>query len=318
MIIHDRVYGQVNIDSEVIQELINSKPMQRLKGIGQYGIPDAYYHHKNYSRYDHSVGVMLILRRLGASEEEQIAGLLHDVSHTAFSHVIDWVVSEGGAEGYQDEQHSQYVLSSEMPGIIEKYGYSVDRIIDCHNYGLLERDAPDLCADRIDYSLREFPKDIAVACVAALTAVDGRIVFANKEAAALFARSYLKLQTEHWGGFEAVARYRIFANVLRQALDDGLVDMMDFWQDDAYVLEKLAKSDKIQPILNVLKNKSLDHLNKSDAIVYKKFRHVNPHFVHEGLLVQLADADPGFASELQQAREINKLGVIMPIVPGLM
>jgi HD superfamily phosphohydrolase len=34
---------------------------------------------------------MLLVRRLGASLEEQIAALLHDVSHTAFSHVIDSV-----------------------------------------------------------------------------------------------------------------------------------------------------------------------------------------------------------------------------------
>ena len=103
MVIHDSVYGGTDITSEVILELINARSIQRLKGIAQYGIPDEFYHRKNYSRYDHSVGVMLLLKRLGASEEEQIAGLLHDVSHTAFSHVIDWVVGEGGAEGYQDE-----------------------------------------------------------------------------------------------------------------------------------------------------------------------------------------------------------------------
>ncbi|HUB93002.1 MAG TPA: HD domain-containing protein [Verrucomicrobiae bacterium] len=89
MTIDDRVYGSAEVNSNVLLDLINSQPVQRLKGIAQFGIPDEFYHKQNYSRYEHSVGVMILLQRLGASEEEQIAGLLHDVSHTAFSHVID-------------------------------------------------------------------------------------------------------------------------------------------------------------------------------------------------------------------------------------
>lgn len=316
MIINDKIYGEFDICSEVILELISSKPMQRLKGIAQYGIPDDFYHYKNYSRYDHSVGVMLLLKKLGASEEEQIAGLLHDVSHTAFSHVIDWVVSEGGAEGYQDEQHSKYILNSEIPAIIKKHGYSVERIIDCHNFGLLERDIPALCADRVDYSLKEFPRNVAVACVSNLIVVDNQIVFANKESANLFAKNFLKLQTEHWGGYEAVVRYRIFANVLRQALKDNVVTMQDFWQDDNFVVDKLIKSGSvnIQDMLNVLKNKPLARLERSDVVVYKKFRHVNPSFIDDGKLVCLKDASQSFSNELEQARKVNSLGIVLPNV----
>lgn len=37
---------------------------------------------------------MLLNRQLDASMEEQIVALLHDVSHTAFSHVIDYVFDD--------------------------------------------------------------------------------------------------------------------------------------------------------------------------------------------------------------------------------
>jgi hypothetical protein len=319
MIIQDKIYGTTKIESKAILELIRSKPLQRLKGIAQYGIPDEFYHHKNYSRYEHSVGVMLLLNKLGASEEEQIAGLLHDVSHTAFSHVIDWVVGEGGAEGYQDEQHEDYILKSEIPHILKKYGYTVERITDYHHFGLLERDSPDLCADRIDYSLREIPLAVAKACVLALAVADNRIVFIDKEAAAMFARYFLKLQTEHWGGFEAVARYRIFADVLRQVLKDGAVTMADFWQDDDFVLAKLTKSknETVQAMLRILRSKSLAHLAKSDKIVYKKFRHVIPHFIEEGSIIRLQDVSQEFAAELERARKANELGVVMPAIPEM-
>lgn len=262
---------------------------------------------------------MLLLQKLGASEEEQIAGLLHDVSHTAFSHVIDWVVGEGGTEGYQDQQHEDFIRKSEIPSILQRHGFKVERITDYHHFGLLERDSPDLCADRVDYSLREFPTDIAKTCVSALTVAEGRIVFANQNAATLFARNFLKLQTEHWGGFEAVVRYRLFADVLRQALKDDTVTMTDFWQNDDFVLEKLSqsKNKSVQGTLHVLRSKSLTHLSKGDVTVYKKFRHVNPHFIEEGTVIQLKDANQDFASELEQARKANGLGIVMPSMPEL-
>lgn len=54
--------------------------------------------------YDHSMGVFVILRARGAPLEEQIAGLLHDVSHTAFSHVGDWVYGkENQDKDYQND-----------------------------------------------------------------------------------------------------------------------------------------------------------------------------------------------------------------------
>src|SRR3989344_8664366 len=90
----DSVYGDEEIKEEVLIELINSKPFQRLKGISQQGMPrELWFTHVN-SRYEHSIGVLIILRRLNAGLEAQVAGLLHDVSHTAFSHVVDWVFGD--------------------------------------------------------------------------------------------------------------------------------------------------------------------------------------------------------------------------------
>jgi hypothetical protein len=80
MIINDKIYGKVKIEEPVLLKLLKSPSVLRLKNISQFGVPDLYYHFKNYSRYEHSVGVMILLRKLGATLEEQVAGLLHDVS----------------------------------------------------------------------------------------------------------------------------------------------------------------------------------------------------------------------------------------------
>jgi len=259
---------------------------------------------------------MILLKMLGATEEEQIAGLLHDVSHTAFSHVIDWVVGEGRTEDYQDLQHAKFIRHSEIPDILSKYGYGPERIIDYHNFGLLERDLPDLCADRVDYALREAPKNVLTVCLATLTAKDQKIIMQNQAAAATFARYYLKMQLAHWGGFEAVSRYRIFADALRLALQDKTIDEADFWQDDDFVVSKLktSKNQSVQLILQTLRHKSLAKLDKSSVIAHKKFRYVDPLFLVGRKLVRLSQVDRKFKAEVKRATVVGQQGTVIPLV----
>lgn len=84
-------YGPVEVKEPVLLELIQSPAMQRLKHVNQYGVAFFTTHREEYTRYDHSLGVFAILRKNNASLEEQISGLLHDISHTVFSHTGDWI-----------------------------------------------------------------------------------------------------------------------------------------------------------------------------------------------------------------------------------
>lgn len=314
LILKDRIYGKLEITSPVIIEIINSKPIQRLKKICQYGVPDEFYHLKNYSRFEHSVGVMLLLKKLGASEEEQIAGLLHDISHTAFSHIIDWVLGDGKSEEHQNEKHKDYLLNSDVAEILKKYGYDPKIIAKHENFKLLEQEIPHLCADRVDYSIKEFPKAIAKKCSQNMINFNEKIVFKNKDSALLFAVNFLKRQALHWGGFEAASRYRLFANALKIALNKKIVYFEDFWRDDNYILEKIktAKNKEIQKILKALKSRSLKNLPKSREVVYKKFRYVDPEFLENRKLIRLSRVCEGFKKELKLAKKINEKGVILP------
>src|SRR3989344_2208425 len=152
----DRVYGNFEITEPVILELINCPTLQRLKEIDQAGYLEPHFPGTAYSRFEHSVGVYLLLKMYQAPIEEQIAGLIHDVSHSAFSHCIDYVLDAGSEteHSHQDNVFDDYVRQSEIPGILEKYHFDLEYILDDRNFPLKERDLPDLCADRIDYSLR--------------------------------------------------------------------------------------------------------------------------------------------------------------------
>ena len=314
LIISDKIYGEIEIDSPVIVELINTTAVQRLKGINQYGVPDEFYHCKNYSRYDHSIGVFLILKKLGASEEEQIAGLLHDISHTAFSHVIDWVIGEGDMENYQDSQHMGYISDREISRILKKYNYHPHRILDHKNFSLLEQEIPEVCADRLDYSLQEFALKNAKKCFKGLIVVSGKIAFDSKENAKLFAEEFLKKSVDHWAGYEAVVRYRLFANVLKIALKEKIISFSDFKKTDNFIIGKLLKSGnvKIKKLLTILRNKPLKNMPLGNKFAYKKFRHVDPLFLENGTLYRLSEVDKEFKNLMEKVREIHKKGIRLP------
>ncbi len=116
---HDAIYGVTEITEPVLLDLMESNAMQRLMGVSQHGITALLGITPPFSRFDHSVGVMLLVRRLGASLEEQIAALLHDISHTAFSHVIDFVFNDQYGQSYHEEKKEGFIATSDIPTILE-------------------------------------------------------------------------------------------------------------------------------------------------------------------------------------------------------
>lgn len=320
MIIQDRVYGAYTIKEPILLELLESPTVQRIKGINQYGIPDKYFYVYNFSRYEHCVGVMILLDKLGATIEEQIAGLLHDVSHMAFSHTFDWVIGTNIKEEYADTQHKNYLLKMGIDKILQKYGYDFDRIANPHHFTLLEKETPDLCADRVDYALREctfnFPLDEVQKSVQNFTNHNGQIVCQNRESALWFGEKFLWHQIYRWGSFEGVSRFRWFAKALKYGIDEGTITLEDFTQDDNFVVSKLEKTSnpKIHKILSTLKQKSLSHLALSTEITNKKFRYVDPLFLDGKNVQRLSEVDKDFREKLEQARNENNKGIILPTI----
>jgi len=317
MLYQDRIYGEVKIEEPVILELIKSKPIQRLKGIAQHGIPQEFYSWPGFSRFEHSLGVTILLKRLDADLEEQIAGLLHDVSQTAFSHVFDWILGEREKENSHDKVHQRFILNClEIVKILMKFHFIPLEISKIDSFTLLEQEIPHLCADRSDYALREFylwanPKIVKV-CLDTLINYDGQIVFNNSETAKFFAETYLKCQTEHWGGYEAVEKYYLFSKVFKEALDKNILSLEDFYQDDNFIIRKIQESedDNLINILEKLKNKRLDKLDHGDKQIFKKkFRYVDPKILENGRIFTLSSISSAFKNFLENQRLINLKGI---------
>lgn len=63
MLVSDSIYGKHLVEG-VLEELIVSKPVQRLKGIHQGGASYLVNEKWDVTRFDHSIGVMLLIKRL--------------------------------------------------------------------------------------------------------------------------------------------------------------------------------------------------------------------------------------------------------------
>ncbi|MFB6147810.1 MAG: HD domain-containing protein [Candidatus Nanohaloarchaea archaeon] len=285
----DPLYGEKKVEEDVLQELVGSRPVQRLKKIHQAGPQPFFIEKESMTRFPHSLGVMFLLREFDAPLEEQIAGLLHDVPHTAFSHVADFVFDNSDHE-YHDQFLEEVVMDSEIPAILERHGLDVDYILDEDNFPLLERDAPDLCADRIDYFLRDVKmmsgEDVSHLHDALVTR-GNRFVLEDRERAEEYALRYIQADEEWWANPREVAVMEIFSRAMNRALEIGLIEEQDFFGTDRELLQVLRESDdeEIREKLELLDSgfEIVRDREDYDFRVETKARYVDPQVAAEDM-----------------------------------
>ena len=325
MDINDKVYGLTTIDEPVLIELIKSKPLQRLRGIHQLGASQYAICGESVTRYEHSLGVMILLSKLGASTEEQIAGLLHDTPHTAFSHVIDFVFKENNHnQEFHEKFYEKIIVQSEIPRILKKYDFDVNRILDDSNFPLLERNLPDLCADRVDYTLRDMTahygfSDKISQYVSSFIVYDNEIIINDASIAKSFAEDYIQMHKDVWSNNFGVALFQILADAIKIALDDGILTENDLFEDDIYVYTKLKESGNklITEKLSMLNPnlKIVDNPSDFDFHSRNKLRYINPKYLcSDGSINRVADTFEDYSNKLVAHKEWIERGHFVKVV----
>ncbi len=311
-------YGPVNVEEPILVELIHCPALQRLKSIHQYGV--SYYtqtHPEEYNRYDHSLGVFAVLRKNGASMEEQISGLLHDVSHTVFSHVGDWLFGkEYQEEDYQNTIHQLYLSYAGIEEILIKHGYTLNQVPPKGSkFQMLEQQLPNLCADRIDYNLQGayyqgfLTKEEAIELYEDVHFVEGKWLITKLDLAKKLAQFSLFMTLDCWGSSENHLTSRWLADAMHKALDIGLLSWKDIhFGIDQDVWNKIFSSTEpfIQESMHKLMH-AKDYYQlvaPSEAHFIVKFRNrgVDPWVLHEGGIVRLSSIDLEFAKQLENLK----------------
>lgn len=262
--IRDPVHGSIQID-ELEWEVIRSRPVQRLKGIKQLGLVDAVYPGANHTRFEHSLGTMHMAGRmaehLDLSAEDvrkvRLAGLLHDLGHSALSHAVEGVLGRNPdvqpqLKGKKASRHEEFTRE----------------IISCHPFGeeaimIAERDfgdadslfaeiadiaqgkAPplgqiivgDLDADRVDFLLRDsHHTGVSLGLVdtdqilQSLTICQGRITLAGQgdyqaEMSQTAAESMLVARAHHYNALIYHPSVQSIRAMLLTALENALARM---------------------------------------------------------------------------------------------
>lgn len=331
-IIHS-LYGDCEITEPLLLQLMDSAAMQRLKHVNQYGVWTYCKPDYDFNRFDHSVGVMLITRRFGGSIVEQAASLLHDVSHTVFSHVAERVKNRSReykeeVDAYQDGIQSWYMSKTDIPGILSQYSLRLDDVLDKGNeFKLLDQPVPDLCADRIDYNLRGgYLEKLLTAedvnyILDALRYEHGVYYFVEERAAQMLAETSVWLTKNIFACALNAALNEWAAQALCRAFEIGLVTDHEFHfsQDDIIWNRLSSSSDPLikSCIYNIVHGESesryhvISDFDQADKIVKDKFRHVDPLVEVHGQLNRLSSINDTFAQYMQQVKAEIHAGIAL-------
>ena len=311
-------YGTIEVKEPVLIELIHSPAMQRLKSIHQYGISYYTTHREEYNRFDHSLGVFAILRLKGASLEEQIAGLLHDVSHTTFSHLGDWIFGKEYQENdYQTTIHRLHLAVSGVEKILNKYGLSVEHILPkLPSFTMLEQPLPNLSADRIDYNIQGayfqhfLSKEEAQELFQDLSFENGKWVTTKKHLAAKLMRFSLFMTENCWGSAINYVTSRWLSDAILQGIKIGLISWHEFhFGIDQNIWDKLrnSKDPLIQKRMEMITHPDPFYQfvapSQANTLVKFKCRGVDPWIKKEGTIARLTSIDPELFDALLKIKE---------------
>ena len=280
--INDELYGEYYVD-DVIYEIINTKIFKRLKNIyqsgGGYLVNDLW----NVNRHEHSIGTMILSLKFNGNIEEQIKALLHDISHTAFSHVIDYVLKNEN-EDYHEKIQEDFLNDEELLSILEKYNLNIKRIMS-KNYSFLDDELPKLSFDRIDYTLRDLFRQKRISLkeireiVNHLTIYQNKLCFNSLEIGKWFQKLYFQEVVEYFQNPLNMYINTMLCNLLTSALNEEIIHLQDFNFTDEYILRKINSSSKKKELEDIISKKKYDEFLLLKEKIKVKKRYIDPYIL---------------------------------------
>ena len=296
-------------------EYANVKEMQRLKGISMVSacehtklIPYNFFH----TRYEHSIGVALIVWNFTKNKKQTIAGLYHDIATPSFSHVVDYLHGDYEKQETTESLTERIIKNSEdIMGLLKRDNIKVEEIEDYHIYPIADNDSPRLSADRLEYTLSDgLVTQNAFSLDSIKRIYNNLIILKNEEMMDELGFKDLKVAEEY------VERANIMWHLFSGNNENNMI--MQFWTDilkkmaelkyltekDLYkysekeIVEKIKKcpNEKIRNAFNIFENSTkigrseTEIKNKYCISIIAKKRYTNPLVLMNGKPIRIENA----------------------------
>lgn len=281
ILIRDKLYGDHIISEPILVELLRSPTVRRLTGICQYGVTALLGFTPRVTRFEHSVGAFLLVRKVGASLEEQVAALLHDISHTVLSHVVDWALSNPPGESgtsFHEVHKERYIITTPLPETLIKHGFGDLKALNEDLYPLVEMPSPHLCADRLDYALRDAAafgklalKDVQRIFASLKAFPDASsprrlLVLEDEQLALTLARAYLATDRDVWSNRAHIDLYQRTGQLIGDIVRRGAVKEEVLWNLSDTEFWELLRGAADPTELKTMKLLESEGLPKEDGL----------------------------------------------------
>ena len=310
-----------NIPSFLL-DFINVKEFKRLQNVGmscglEYTSFPFFKDLFPYSRYDHSIGVALLLSRFTSDKKVIISGLYHDISTPCFAHVIDFLNGDREKqESTEDETKNIIHNSKEIQSLLLKYDLKEDEINDYHLYPLADNDTPHLSCDRLEYHIGNIIQYHSLSIEQVKCIIDDLIILKSKEniqeigfkhldlakqfvkASLINSRTYISNEDRY--------AMEILARLLKDFINKKIITKEDLYTDEKEIISKINNNPYSKELFN--KFRSLDYIDVSSISkdgyiqIRAKKRYINPLIKDKGRILSL---DKELSNEVESFLNID-------------
>ena len=243
---------------DFLTEAAEAPAMTRLQNVGmncgcEYTRFPIFANLAPYSRFDHSMGVALIVWHFTGDMAQAMSGLLHDIATPTFAHVVDFLHGDHMTQESTESATSAMIRAdANLCATLERRQLPFEAVEDYHRYPIADNDSPKLSADRLEYTLGNgvnfglITRQQAAAYYADLTVGtnehgEPELVFRHADIARAFAETALQCSKIYISDADRYAM-QILAELLRDAIAAGVLTENDLWLDEPAVIGKLQGS----------------------------------------------------------------------------
>lgn len=268
---------------------------------------------KPYTRWEHSLGVALIVWHFTGDRAQALSGLMHDIATPVFAHVVDFMRGDYLTQEATEQGTEALIAgSAAVQSVLRDCGLTTADVADYHRYPIADNDSPRLSADRLEYTLGNFINfglcdegtaarfygDLTVAC-----GEDGaeELAFRTEDIALAFAEAALSCSEIYVSDADRYAMQRL-AELLKRALSRGVIDADALYTSEpeviAGLLEDRETADQWRDFRSLCRTVAASEPGTAGEWrrIYAKKRRIDPLVAGRGRVSAL---HPGFAGRLR-------------------